>query len=418
MATTRGVEVKARVPAGLEEILSADALNLVAALHREFDPTRRALLARRAERQARLDAGERPGFLEETRDVRERTDWKVAPIPADLRDRRVEITGPAERKMMINALNSGARVFMADFEDSNSPTWENIVQGQRNAIDAIERTITFETPERSYRLNAEIATLLIRPRGWHLPERHLEVDGEPVSGALFDFGIFMFHNARRLLEKGSGPYFYLPKLESHLEARLWNDVFKFAQDELAMPQGTIRATVLIETIPAAFEMDEILYELREHSAGLNCGRWDYIFSCIKKFRNKSDFLLADRALITMTTHFMRSYSLLCIKTCHRRNIFAMGGMAAQIPVKNDPKANEEAFAKVRSDKEREAGDGHDGTWVAHPGMVQLATEAFDRLMPQPNQIARQRDDVDLCAKELIDFGPCGPITEHGLRTNR
>ncbi|TMD56674.1 MAG: malate synthase A [Chloroflexi bacterium] len=419
MATTRGVEVKARVPAGLEEILSADALNLVAALHREFDPTRRALLARRAERQARLDAGERPGFLEETREIRERGDWKVAPVAPDLRDRRVEITGPAERKMMINALNSGARVFMADFEDSNSPTWENLVQGQRNAIDAIERTITFETPERTYRLNEEIATLLIRPRGWHLPERHLEVDGEPISGSLFDFGLFMFHNARRLLQKGSGPYFYLPKLESHLEARLWNDVFKFTQDALGLPQGSIRATVLIETILAAFEMEEILYELREHSSGLNAGRWDYIFSLIKKFRNHSDMVLPDRAQVTMTVPFMRAYTELLVRTCHRREAHAMGGMAAFIPSRKDPEVNKVALTKVREDKVREANDGFDGTWVAHPDLVPVATEVFDSVLGErPNQVECQREDVSVEPDQLLDFRvPGGTVTEAGLRNN-
>src|SRR6267378_5567672 len=320
--------------------------------------------------------------------------------------------------MIINALNSGARVYMADFEDSNAPTWRNNLEGQSNLRDAVRGTIGFTSPEgKRYALGPRTATLMVRPRGWHLDEKHVTVDGRPISAALFDFGLFFFHNAAALIAKGSGPYFYLPKLESHLEARLWNDVFVTAQDTLGIPRGTIRATVLIETIPAAFEMDEILHELREHSAGLNCGRWDYIFSCIKKFRRKPDFLLADREVITMTTHFMHSYSLLCIKTCHRRKTFAMGGMAAQIPVKNNPRANEEAFAKVRGDKEREAGDGHDGTWVAHPGMVQLATEAFDRLKPQPNQISRQREDVDVGAKDLLDFGPRGPITEQGLRTN-
>jgi malate synthase len=320
--------------------------------------------------------------------------------------------------MVINALNSGAKIFMADFEDANAPTWTNMVEGQINLRDAIRRTVSFTNPEgKEYKLNQQVAVLMVRPRGWQLDEKHMLVDGEPVAGALFDFGLFFYHNAKELIARGSGPYFYLPKMESHLEARIWNDVFKLAQEEMHIPHGTIRATVLIETIPAAFEMDEILYELRDHSAGLNCGRWDYIFSCIKKFRNKSDFLLADRALITMTTHFMHSYSLLCIKTCHRRNIFAMGGMAAQIPVKNDPKANEEAFAKVRADKEREARDGHDGTWVAHPGMVQLALDAFNALMPQPNQIDRQRGDVDLTAKDLLDFRPSEPITEQGLRTN-
>jgi malate synthase len=320
--------------------------------------------------------------------------------------------------MVINALNSGAKVFMADFEDANSPTWQNMVEGQINLRDAIRRTISYTSPEgKLYQLKENLAVLLVRPRGWHLVEKHLLVDGQPMSGGLFDFGLFFFHNAKALIERGSGPYFYLPKMESHVEARLWNDVFTLAQNELGIPQGTIRATVLIETIPAAFEMDEILYELRDHSAGLNCGRWDYIFSCIKKFRTKGDFLLADRALVTMATHFMHSYSLLCIKTCHRRNTFAMGGMAAQIPVKNDPKANEEAFAKVRADKEREANDGHDGTWVAHPGMVQLALDVFNARMPTPNQIAKKREDVHVTAVDLLQFGPSEPITEQGLRTN-
>src|SRR5690348_4206521 len=357
-----------------------------------------------------------PDFLRATKDIRA-GDWKCAPIPKDLIDRRVEITGPTDRKMVINALNSGAKMFMADFEDANSPTWHNMIDGQINLRDAIRRTIAFRSPEgKDYKLKEQLAVLLVRPRGWHLDEKHVLVDGKPITGALLDFGLYFFHNARELIDRGSGPYFYLPKMESHLEARIWNDVYNFAQDELKIPRGTIRATVLIETIPAAFEMDEILYELRDHSAGLNCGRWDYIFSCIKKFRAKKDFILADRALVTMTTHFMHSYSLLCIKTCHRRNIFAMGGMAAQIPVKDDPTANEEAFAKVRADKEREAGDGHDGTWVAHPGMVQLATDVFDQLMPRPNQIDRQREDVHTTAAELLAV-PDGPITEGGLRTN-
>src|SRR5438477_1053071 len=307
---------------------------------------------------------------------------------------------------------------MADFEDSNSPTWKNNLEGQANLRDAVRGTISYVSPEgKRYALNPKTATLLVRPRGWHLEERHFQVDGKPISASLFDFGLYFFHNAKELVRRGTGPYFYLPKMESHLEARIWNDVFRFAQEKLGIPYGTIRGTVLIETIPAAFEMDEILYELRDHSAGLNCGRWDYIFSCIKRFRNKRDFLLADRALITMTTHFMHSYSLLCIKTCHRRATFAMGGMAAQIPVKNDPKANEEAFAKVRADKEREAHDGHDGTWVAHPGMVQLALDAFNAIMPQANQIDRKRDDVQVTAADLLDFGPSEPITEQGLRTN-
>ncbi len=415
--TPPGVQLRGELAPAFPEIVSPEALAFVAKLQRAFGNRREECLQRRQDRQVALDRGEALDFLPETKSIRE-SDWTCAPIPADLRDRRVEITGPTDRKMVINALNSGAKVFMADFEDANSPTWANMVEGQINLQDAIRRTISFTSPEgKDYQLKEQIAVLLVRPRGWHLPEKHMLVDGKPVSGSLFDFGLYFFHNARELMARGSGPYFYLPKMESHLEARLWNDVFKMAQEELGIPQGTIRATVLIETIPAAFEMDEILYELRDHSAGLNCGRWDYIFSCIKKFRNKPDFILADRAQITMTTHFMRSYSLLCIRTCHRRNIFAMGGMAAQIPVKNDAKLNEEAFAKVRADKEREAHDGHDGTWVAHPGMVQLALDAFNAVMPQPNQIDKKREDVQVTAADLLDFGPSEPITEQGLRTN-
>lgn len=412
-----GVELKAELNPAFAGILTADALAFVAKLQRTFGVRRDEALRRRADRQGKFDGGEMPDFLLETKQIRE-GDWKCAPIPKDLQDRRVEITGPTDRKMVINALNSGARMFMADFEDANSPTWSNMVEGQINLRDAVRRTISFQSPEgKQYRLHEKTAVLLVRPRGWHLNEKHLLVDGEPVAGGLFDFGLYFFHNARELLKRGSGPYFYLPKMESHLEARIWNDVFHLAQDELGIPRGIIRATVLIETIPAAFEMDEILYELREHSAGLNCGRWDYIFSCIKRFARKRDFILADRALVTMTTHFMHSYSLLCIKTCHRRNTFAMGGMAAQIPVKNDSKANEEAFAKVRTDKEREANDGHDGTWVAHPGMVQLATDAFDAIMKTPNQIDKKREDVTVMAADLLNFGPSEPITEEGLRTN-
>ena len=415
--TQQGVRILGDITPAFAEILTPDALAFVAKLQRKFNARRLECLARRQQRQAALDRGETLDFLPETKEIRE-GDWTCAPIPPDLRDRRVEITGPTDRKMVINALNSGAKVFMADFEDANSPTWANMIEGQINLRDAIRRTVAFTNRDgKEYRLNDTVAVLLVRPRGWHLVEKHLLVDDEPVAGGLFDFGLYFFHNARELIKRGSSPYFYLPKMENHLEARIWNDVFKLAQDELGIPQGTIRATVLIETIPAAFEMDEILYELREHSAGLNCGRWDYIFSCIKRFRNKPDFLLADRALITMTTHFMRSYSLLCIQTCHRRKIFAMGGMAAQIPVKNDSTANEEAFAKVRADKEREAHDGHDGTWVAHPGMVQLALDAFDAKMPQPNQIGRQRNDVKVTAKDLLDFSPSEPITEAGLRQN-
>jgi malate synthase len=412
-----GVQILGEVTPDFAKILSAEALNFVAKLQRTFGPRREECLRRRQEAQAALDQGEALDFLPETKDIRD-GDWTCASIPRDLVDRRVEITGPTDRKMIINALNSGAKMFMADFEDANAPTWQNMIDGQINLRDAIRRRIQFTSPEgKNYKLKDELAVLLVRPRGWHLLEKHVLVDGRPISGALFDFGLYFFHNASELLTRGTGPYFYLPKLESHLEARLWNDVFKMGQNEMGIPQGTIRATVLIETIPAAFQMDEILYELRVHSAGLNCGRWDYIFSCIKKFRNKRDFLLADRALVTMTTHFMRSYSLLCIKTCHRRNTFAMGGMAAQIPVKNDAKANEEAFAKVGVDKEREASDGHDGTWVAHPGMVQLALDVFNARMPQPNQIDRKREDVQIAARDLLDFGPSEPITENGLRTN-
>jgi len=409
------IEILGAVSDTFATVLTPAALDFVAGLHRAFDARRQELLRRREQRQAELAAGKLPDFLPETAEIRAGT-WRAAPIPPDLMDRRVEITGPVDRKMIINALNSGARVFMADFEDANSPTWDNNIQGQINLRDAINRTIDYVSPEgRPYKLNDTIATLLVRPRGWHLIEKHVRVDDQPVSGSLFDFGLYFFHNAKNLLAKGSGSYFYLPKLESHLEARLWNDVFVLAQNELGVPQGSIRATVLIETILAAFEMDEILYELRDHSAGLNCGRWDYIFSCIKKFRNQ-DHVFPDRALVTMTTHFMRSYSLLAIKTCHRREIHAVGGMSAFIPVRSDPAANERAFAQVRADKEREANDGHDGTWVAHPGMVALATEAFDAVMESPNQIAKKREDVQISAADLLDF-VSGPITEAGLRTN-
>src|ERR1700751_5021456 len=415
--TFDGIEIRGPVPEPFPEILTPDALRFVARLQREFNGRRIELLERRERRQAEINQGKKPDFLPETAHIRE-SNWQVAPIPKDLQDRRVEITGPTDRKMVINALNSGAKVFMADFEDANAPPWANVVEGRVNLRDAIRRTITFTNPEgKEYRLNERTAVLFVRPRGWHLCEKHLLVDGEPVAGAFFDFGLFFFHNARELIARGSGPYFYLPKMESHLEARIWNDAFKLAQDELRIPQGTVRATVLIETIPAAFEMDEILYELREHSAGLNCGRWDYIFSCIKRFRNRPDLILADRALVTMTTHFMHSYSLLCIQTCHRRGVHAMGGMAAQITIKNDEKANAEAFAKVRADKEREANDGHDGTWVAHPGLVPVALEAFNAVMKTPNQIDRKRADVVVGAADILQFGPEGPITEQGLRTN-
>lgn len=413
-----GMDITGQITPEFATILTPQALEFVAKLARTFQPRREELLQKRIERQARIDAGEMPNFLPETADIRS-TEWTCAPIPADLLDRRVEITGPVDRKMIINALNSGAKVFMADFEDANSPTWDNNIQGHLNLRDTINGTITFSNPDgKKYSLNPQTATLMVRPRGWHLFEKHVLLDGQPVSGGIFDFGLYFFHNTKNLLAKGSGPYFYLPKMESHLEARLWNDIFKLAQDELGVPQGTIRATVLIETILAAFEMEEILYELKDHSAGLNCGRWDYIFNTIKKFRNKPDFCLPDRALVTMTTHFMRSYSLLVIQTCHKRNIFAMGGMAAQIPIKNNPQANAEAFAKVRADKDREANDGHDGTWVAHPGMVALATEAFDAVMRTPNQIDRKREDVRVTAADLLEFpDTTGHISEGGLRTN-
>jgi len=415
--TSKGVEViDGENSKRFKAILTQEALDFVASLHREFSDRRKNLLKKRIARQAALDAGELPNFLDETRGIRD-GDWTVAPIPKDLEDRRVEITGPPDRKMVINALNSGARVFMADFEDSNSPTWTNNIEGQINLRDAVDGTIRFVKPDgQVYELDDRVATLMVRPRGWHLSEKHVEVDGEPISASLFDFGLFLFHNARRLLERGSGPYFYLPKLESHLEARLWNDVFNAAQDMLGIPRGSIRATVLIETITAVFEMDEILHELREHSAGLNCGRWDYIFSFIKRFRSRPDFVLPDRGQVTMTTHFMRSYSLLAIKTCHRRGAHAMGGMAAQIPIKSDPGANELAIAKVRADKEREARDGHDGTWVAHPGLVPIALEIFDREMPRPNQIDRKREDVEVTRDDLLRV-PAGTITEEGLRVN-
>jgi len=399
-----------------QRVLTPEALGFVESLAREFDPRRRQLLEARAARQRDFDSGRMPDFLAATKQVRD-SEWKVAEQPLDMRDRRVEITGPTDRKMVINALNSGASTFMADFEDANAPTWDNMVSGQANLMDAVRRTITFEQSGKRYRLNDETAVLIPRPRGWHLEEKHAILDGQPISGALFDFGLNFFHNARELLARGSGPYYYLPKMESHLEARLWNDIFVFAQDRLKIPRGSVRATVLIETLPAAFEMDEILWELREHSAGLNIGRWDYIFSCIKKLRSHREFCLADRGQVTMTSPFMRAYALLLVKTCHRRNAPAMGGMAAQIPIKNDAAANEAAMAKVRADKEREATDGCDGTWVAHPGLVPIAKEVFDRHMPGPNQYSRQRPDVSVAAKDLLDFRPEAPITEAGLRNN-
>jgi len=413
-----GIAVTGRLTPDYAQILTPEALAFAARLQRAFGGRRDELMALRVARQAELDAGALPDFLPATRNVRD-SEWTCAAYPADIADRRVEITGPVDRKMIVNALNSGASVFMADFEDANTPRWDNNVQGQVNLRDAIRRKIDFVSPEgKSYALKEKHAVLFVRPRGWHLPEKHVLIDGAPISGGIFDFALYFFHNAKELVARGTGPYFYLPKLESHLEARLWNDIFVMAQDELGVPRGTIKATVLIETILAAFEMDEILFELREHSAGLNCGRWDYIFSCIKKFRRNRDFCLADRALVTMTTHFMKSYADLLVKTCHRRNIHAMGGMAAQIPVKNDEAANAEAFAKVKADKEREASIGHDGTWVAHPGLVPVAKDVFDRLMPKANQIAdKKRDDVTVGAADLIKFVPETPITEKGLRLN-
>jgi malate synthase len=412
-----GIEIRGAMAAGYEQLLSTAALDFVAELQRRFGAERERLLARRAEHQLKLDQGWRPDFLAETSHVRE-SEWTVAPLPKDLLDRRVEITGPVDRKMVINALNCGASVYMADFEDASTPTWANLIEGQINLRDAVRRTITFDDPEsgKHYALNAKTAVLLVRPRGWHLPEAHLLVDGAPVAGALFDFGLFVFHNAKELVARGSGPYFYLPKLESHLEARLWNEVFLHAQKALGLPKGTIKATVLIETIMAAFEMDEIIFELKDHMGGLNCGRWDYIYSFIKKFADDPKAILPDRAQVTMTTHFLQSYVRLLIKTCHRRNVHAMGGMAAQIPIKNDPDANEAAMTKVRADKEREANEGHDGTWVAHPGLVALAKDVFDSKMPVANQIARKRQDVHVTAADLLKV-PSGTITEAGLRSN-
>jgi malate synthase len=413
---SKGLQILGKQHPGFDQILTPAALDLVVDLHRAFEPRRQELLAVRAARQKAFDSGALPDFLPQTKSVRE-SDWTIAPQPKDMLDRRVEITGPTDRKMVINALNSGASTFMADFEDANCPTWFNMVDGQINLRDAVRRTITFEQAGKSYRLNEKTAVLIPRPRGWHLDEKHVLVDGRPVAGAIFDFALYFFHNAKALLARGSGPYFYLPKMESHLEARLWNDIFKAAQDAVGVKQGTIRATVLIETVLAAFEMDEILWELKDHSAGLNIGRWDYIFSCIKKFRVNKAFCLADRAQVSMTAPFLRAYALSLVKTCHRRNAPAMGGMAAQIPIKNDPAANEAALEKVRLDKLREVTDGCDGTWVAHPGLVPIAKAVFDEHMPKPNQYDKQRPDVKVSAKDLLNFKPETPITEAGLRNN-
>jgi malate synthase len=415
----QGIQLLVKSPSGAEAILAPDALAFVAELHRRFEPTRQALLAKRAERQQAFDKGALPDFLPGTAAVRS-DEWKVAPAPKDLEQRWVEITGPVERKMMINALNSGASVFMADFEDSLSPTWSNVVTGQANLIDAVRRTLAFTSPEgKSYRLNETIATLLVRPRGWHLPERHVVVDGAPVSASLFDLGLYVFHNAKERLSHGTAPYFYLPKMQSHLEARLWNDVFVFAQEALGIPRGTFRATVLIETLPAAFEMDEILYELREHSSGLNAGRWDYLFSTIKTLRRRKDLVLPDRQQLTMTVPFMRAYTELLVKTCHRRGAHAMGGMAAFIPTRKDPAVNEAAITKVREDKLRESGDGFDGTWVAHPDLVPVAREIFEKALGgKANQRERLRPEVSVTAAQLVDTRvPGGSVTEAGFRNN-
>ncbi len=416
ITNVEGLTITPSVTGEYLRILTPEALRFLTKLSRNFEARRLGLLERRIARQKEIDHGALPDFLTETAHIRE-ADWKVGPIPQDLLDRRAEITGPVDRKMMINALNCGANVFMADLEDANSPGWDNNIQGQINLQDAVNGTITFVNPDgKSYKLAEKVATLLVRPRGWHLVEKHVLVDGSPISGSLFDFGLYFFHNAKALLAKGSGPYFYLPKLESHLEARLWNDVFHFAQDELGVPQGSVRATVLIETILAAFEMDEILYELRDHSAGLNCGRWDYIFSFIKKFSSRPDFVLPNRALVSMDRHFLDSYVRLLIQTCHRREIHAMGGMAAQIPIKGDPEANEKAFEKVRQDKLREVKAGHDGTWLAHPALVPVAKEVFDEYMKGPNQIGNKRLEVHVTAEDLLKV-PEGEITEQGLRLN-
>jgi malate synthase len=417
MTNGEGVSINAPMPPGFDRILTAEALAFVAKLHRQFEPRRQELLASRVGRAKRLDAGERPDFLAETQHIRDGR-WTIAPLPADLECRRVEITGPVERKMVINALNSGADAYMTDFEDSNTPNWDNQITGHINLIEAIRRNIALQQGAKSYALNDKVAVIIVRPRGWHLDEKHVLIDGQRVSGGIFDFALYMFHNANELIARGSGPYFYLPKLESHLEARLWNDVFVAAQNELGIAQGTIKATVLIETILAAFEMDEILYELRDHSSGLNAGRWDYIFSCIKKFKVDRSFVLADRARVTMTAPFMRAYGLLLLATCHKRNAPAIGGMSALIPIRNDPVKNEAAMAGVRSDKRRDASDGYDGGWVAHPGLVSIAMEEFVNVLgARANQIDKKRDDVKVDAADLLDFKPEAPITEFGLRMN-
>ena len=412
-----GVKIGGELRPRFDEILTPAALQFLAELHRKFEGTRKQLLARRVDRQHRFDAGELPDFLPDTRHICEQG-WKVASLPKDLLDRRVEITGPVDRKMVINALNSGAEVYMADFEDACSPSWENLIDGQINLKDRWAGKLDFVDPQtkKSYKLNDKPAVLMVRPRGWHLLEDHVTIDGASIAGALFDFGLYFFHNAKRTIGAGTGPYFYLPKLESHHEARLWNDVFAFAQSKLGLPLGTVKATVLIETLPAGFEMDEILYEMRDHITGLNCGRWDYIFSFIKRLGKNKRFLTPDRAAMTMDKAFLHAYSLLLIRTCHRRGAFAMGGMAAQIPVKGDAGANEAAFKKVRADKEREAGDGHDGAWVAHPDLVPVAEQVFRRLMKTPNQLDKLRQDVKITRDQLLEMHH-GERTEEGLRLN-
>ena len=415
----RGVVLRAPVHEFADQLLAPAALEFLAELHRKFEPRRQQLLRRRQERYTQLAAGAKPEFLPATKAVREGP-WRVAPAPKDLQDRRCEITGPTDRKMMINALNSGARVFMADFEDANVPTWDNLLEGQHNLIDAVERTLTLKTPEgKHYKLNPKVATLVVRPRGWHLHEKHITVEGEPISGSLFDAGLYLFHCGKRLVDRGSGPYFYLPKMESHLEARLWADVFKHAEAMLKLGPGAVKCTVLIETILAAFEMDEILYELRDHSCALNAGRWDYLFSTIKKFRHDPRFVLPDRAQLTMTVPFMRAYTELLVKTCHARGAHAIGGMAAFIPNRKDPQVTEVALSRVREDKQRESKDGFDGTWVAHPDLVAIATDVFDGVLgKRPNQVDRRRDEVGVAAKELLDFGVVGgTVTEVGVRSN-
>ncbi|RYL93396.1 malate synthase A [Sporolactobacillus sp. THM7-4] len=419
MATqTAGIKVTGPMRPGYDAILTKEALQFIEQLESTFGKRRVELLDRRKARQKEFDKGERPNFLKETKSIRE-GNWRIAPLPEDLKDRRVEITGPAsDRKMVINALNSGAKCFMADLEDAMSPSWDNVIQAQINLRDAVRKTISFVNSNgKHYDLKNETAVLMVRPRGWHMIEKNVLVNDVPISGSLFDFGLYFFHNVKQLLKDGTSAYFYLPKMESHLEARLWNDVFRYAEEYVGIPNGTIRATVLLETIPAAFEMDEILYELRDHSAGLNCGRWDYIFSYIKKFRNQQNVFLPDRSVVTMTVPFMRAYSLLAIKTCHRRKAPAIGGMAAQIPVKGNESLNKEAFAKVEADKQREAKDGHDGTWVAHPGLVPVALTVFNREMPEPNQIDKKKlENVQVTADDLLAV-PSGKITESGVREN-